>query len=143
MAEQNPDVAEEVLVPTADSMTQKEAPVNEELEAWKSKLEETIQHQHLYRNPELTLADLAGAMGVHPTLMSKIVNSGFGLNFNDYINRYRVEEVRRRIADGATGQYTIMSLAYDAGFNSKATFNRAFRKFTGQNPSHFAPGAAS
>jgi len=143
MAEQHPEVIEETSIPVPAALPTEPEPANEEIEKWKLKLEDGMQQQHLYRNPELTLADLAAEMGVHPTLMSRIVNSGFGLNFNDYINRYRVEEVRQRIAGGATEQYTIMSLAYDAGFNSKATFNRAFRKFTGKNPSHFAGGTPS
>ena len=59
------------------------------------------------------------------------------MNFNDFINKYRVIEVKEKLANSANSHLTIMSLAYDAGFNSKATFNRAFKKHTGENPSKY------
>ncbi|MCA6447833.1 MAG: AraC family transcriptional regulator, partial [Chitinophagaceae bacterium] len=61
----------------------------------------------------------------------------FQMNFNDFINRYRVEEVKKQLQNPKNASLTIMSLAYDAGFNSKATFNRAFKKHTGENPSKY------
>lgn len=88
----------------------------------------------MYRNPELTLTDLANQLGTNPSLLSKIINRSFGKNFNDYVNQYRVLEVKENLANPANAHLTIMSLAYDAGFNSKATFNRAFKKFTGDSP---------
>ncbi|MDO8997308.1 MAG: AraC family transcriptional regulator [Sediminibacterium sp.] len=101
---------------------------------WKEKVENAIFVERMYRNPELTLTDLANHLGTNPSLLSKIINRSFGKNFNDYVNQYRVLEVKENLADPQNAHLTIMSLAYDAGFNSKATFNRAFKKFTGDNP---------
>lgn len=101
---------------------------------WKLKVLEAIEGQYMYRDPELTLTDLANALGTNASLLSKIINRSFGKNFNDFINHYRVTEVKNKLANPANANLTIMSIAYDAGFNSKATFNRAFKKHTGQNP---------
>ncbi|MFY8024739.1 MAG: helix-turn-helix domain-containing protein [Sediminibacterium sp.] len=101
---------------------------------WKDKVEHAITIEKMYRNPELTLTDLANYLGTNPSLLSKIINRSFSKNFNDYVNQYRVLEVKENLANPANAHLTIMSLAYDAGFNSKATFNRAFKKFTGDSP---------
>lgn len=102
---------------------------------WKEKLLQAMEKDKLYRDPELTLTDLAKQLGTNPSLLSKVINRNFQVNFNDFVNRYRVQEVKQQLEKGAAAQLTVMSLAYDAGFNSKATFNRAFKKHTGQNPS--------
>lgn len=104
---------------------------------WIQKVTQAMVGEKMYRNPELTLTDLANHLGTNPSLLSKIINRSFGKNFNDYVNQYRVLEVKENLANPNNAHLTIMSLAYDAGFNSKATFNRAFKKFTGDNPKRY------
>ena len=58
-------------------------------------------------------------------------------NFFDYVNNYRVEEFKKLVNDPAKKDDKLIFLAYDAGFNSKSTFNTAFKKFTGQTPSDY------
>ena len=101
---------------------------------WKAKLEKAMVLEKLYRNPELTLSDLAIHLGTNPSFLSKMINRSFEKNFNDFVNEYRVMEVKGQLSNPELANLTIMSLAYDAGFNSKATFNRAFKKFTGDSP---------
>jgi len=108
-----------------------------ELETWKNKIRFAVVDELLYQNPELTLTDLAKHLNTNSVLLSKYINRGFDMNFNDFINSFRVEEVRKKLESGAGNQFTIMSMAYEAGFNSKATFNRAFKKFTGKTPKDF------
>jgi len=108
-----------------------------QFQVWKTKVQEVVDQNHLYRDPELTLTDLANQLGTNASLLSKVINRSFGMNFNDFINKYRVIEVKEKLEDISNSHLTIMSLAYDAGFNSKATFNRAFKKHTGENPSKF------
>ncbi|MBK8490469.1 MAG: helix-turn-helix transcriptional regulator [Saprospirales bacterium] len=90
-----------------------------------------------YLDPDLTLANLAGKLDVHPNLLSRVLNSAFGKNFNDFINEYRVEALKKALNDPATNHLSLLGKALECGFNSKATFNRAFRKHTGHSPSEF------
>lgn len=87
-----------------------------------------------YLDPELSLATLSKQMGIQPTVLSKLINDQFKQHFNDFINTYRVNEVINMIKKGSHHQQTLLGIAFDAGFNSKATFNRAFKKSTSLSP---------
>lgn len=100
---------------------------------WKEKLE-LAMNDKAYLNPELTLTELARSLGTNASLLSKVINGGYGQNFNDYINSYRVSEAIRLMKDPACKNFSLLAIAFDAGFNSKSTFNRAFRKVTGTIP---------
>jgi AraC-like DNA-binding protein len=58
-------------------------------------------------------------------------------NFYDLVNGYRVEEAKRLLLDPKNTNYTILSVGFEAGFNSKTTFNTVFKKFTGLTPTDF------
>lgn len=90
-----------------------------------------------YFDPDLSLADLARRLHTVPALLSQVINVGTGKNFNDFINEYRVEEFKRQVCKPANAHLSFLGLALDCGFNSKATFNRAFKKFTGLSPKEF------
>lgn len=96
-----------------------------------------IQQQQLYKDPDLSLAVLAKYLGESPNRVSRIINSGFNQSFNEFINTYRLEEVKRRMAAGDTDRVTILSIALDAGFPSKTTFNRVFKEMTGHTPKEY------
>lgn len=96
-----------------------------------------LQEQQLYKDPDLSLTVLASHLGHPPNLVSRIINSGFNQSFNDLINSYRVDEVKRRIAVGDANRVTILSIALDAGFSSKTTFNRVFKEMTGHTPKEY------
>ena len=82
------------------------------------------------------LADLARRLGTNTAYLSRALNEGLGLNFNAFVNRMRAEEVGRRIS-AEPDTPDLLQLALDAGFSSKATFNRAFRTTFGMAPSEF------
>lgn len=86
-----------------------------------------------HRDPDLSLARLAKHLGANETYVSRAINAG-GETFNTVINRMRVAEVAARLAD-PTCSTPILTLAYEAGFASKATFNRVYRSITGETPS--------
>ena len=90
-----------------------------------------------WKNSELTLADLAERLDTTPHKLSEVLNAEIGETFYDFVNGYRVREVQRRIAAGDARAMKILSLALDAGFASKSTFNQAFKKHTSQTPSDF------
>jgi len=111
--------------------------ISPEAELWKSKIETLIQTEKLYQNPELSLSEISKKLQTNPSVISKTVNQGFGMNFNDFVNNYRVEAVKEMFAKGEHKKSTLLGIAYDCGFNSKATFNRAFKKNTGLSPKEY------
>lgn len=90
-----------------------------------------------YLNPDLNLSDLADLLEMNRAELSKIINTGFNKNFNDFINEYRVNTFKEKLKTGAHKQLSLLGIAYDCGFNSKATFNRVFKKLTHTSPSEF------
>ncbi|MCC6396372.1 MAG: helix-turn-helix transcriptional regulator [Bacteroidetes bacterium] len=92
----------------------------------------------LYRKSDLSIDDLASKVGVHPNYLSQIINQIEKKNFYDFVNTFRIEEFKRQISMQKNQQYTLLSLAYDCGFSSKSSFNRYFKKATGQTPSEYA-----
>lgn len=104
----------------------------------KSMLTSKMDQEKLFLNPELTLNELAKAVQINTNQLSSVINNGFGKNFNDFINEYRVEEVKRALQDPDNAHLSILGIALDSGFNSKATFNRVFKKITGTSPSQFS-----
>jgi YesN/AraC family two-component response regulator len=93
--------------------------------------------QKLFTDSELTLGVLAKNLEIHPNHLSQVVNSYEGKNFYDYINSQRVEEFKKLAPQPANRNYTLLSLAYECGFNSKTSFNRNFKKATGVSPSEW------
>ena len=104
------------------------------LAEWKPKIIAFVQHAKAYEDAELSLTQVARALQTNPSIISKVINQGFQLNFNDFINKYRIEAVKEKLAAGEQKKQTLLGIAYDCGFNSKATFNRAFKKFTNVAP---------
>ncbi len=101
------------------------------------RLKELMVAQKPYLEKELTLFSLAAMLKVHPNHVSQVINSLEGQNFFDYINAHRVELAKEKIRSNETRNLTLLGIAYDCGFNSKASFNRAFKKFTEQTPTDF------
>jgi AraC-like DNA-binding protein len=114
-----------------------EAANSPEIELWKSKIQEALLTEKLYENPELTLAEIAKKLETNASVISKAINQGFQMNFNDLINFYRVEAVKKKLEQGEHKKSTLLGIAFDCGFNSKATFNRAFKKNTRISPKEY------
>lgn len=102
-----------------------------------SQLVELMKEQKLFKNPELTLNELAAQLNVHPNNLSQVINSRENKNFYDYINGKRMEEFLQLVGKPESKKYTLLSLALECGFNSKAAFNRNFKKMTGLTPSEY------
>jgi AraC-like DNA-binding protein len=113
------------------------------LDEWKPKIRSYIVDQQAYQDPELSLTQVSKALKTNPTIISKVINQGFQLNFNDFINQYRIEAVKDKLKAGEQKTQTLLGIAYDCGFNSKATFNRAFKKVTGLSPKQWLEGQLS
>lgn len=90
-----------------------------------------------YLDSALTLTELAAKMKISSNYLSQIINEQTGSNFFDYINQHRVEEAKALLADPAHARTGILTLAMEAGFNSKSAFYTAFKQHTGVTPSQF------
>lgn len=95
-----------------------------------------------YRDPDLTLPNLAERLNTTPHKLSEVLNAEIGQTFYDFVNSYRVDDVRRRLAKAESKQVNVLTLAMDAGFASKSTFNQVFKKQTGQTPTAYRQAVA-
>jgi ABC-type antimicrobial peptide transport system permease subunit/AraC-like DNA-binding protein len=102
--------------------------------AW---LKNEMETNQFHLDAELSLSTLAEKLGIHPHELSRIINVALKKNLNDFINEYRVAEVARKMQDPAYDRMTLIGIAYGSGFNSKSTFNRAFREMTGKSPAEY------
>ncbi len=109
----------------------------EQYAAWVGRLEALLQRDRVYLESELSLAQLSDRLGILPYQASELISRRYGEPFFDLINRHRVEEVKQRLEDPAYAHYSILGVALDCGFNSKSSFNAAFKKFTGFTPSQY------
>lgn len=109
------------------------------------RLRQTMEQQEAWRDADLTLGSLAHMVGTTPHKLSELLNVQVGQSFHDYVNAFRVAEVQRRLRDPEDAHRAVLTLALDAGFASKSTFNAVFRRQTGVTPSawraaHAPPG---
>lgn len=100
-------------------------------------IQTTVESGQLYRNPELSLTLLSEKIGLPPKQISKTLNQEAGMNFNDFINSYRVEAFCRELKKTENINLTLLGIASSCGFNSSATFQRTFKKLKGVTPSAY------
>ena len=103
---------------------------------WAARWRAIIIEEKWWRDPELTLATLARRLGTNTTALSRAMNEGLGLNFNEVINRLRVDAVIAALHGSDSGQ-PVLDIALSEGFNSKASFNRVFKLYTGETPTEY------
>lgn len=107
-----------------------------------SKLEQVMVDEKLYLNPNLTIAELAKTTGFQSRHISQVVNQELERNFYDFVNFYRVQEVKAKLRVPEFSHLTILGIAKECGFQSGSAFNAAFKKFVGKSPSAFRKGVS-
>lgn len=110
---------------------------DERLEQLKQALLEQMDSEKPYLDADLSLVKLAASLNTTPHILSYVINKGFGENFFQFINRYRIEEAIKRIQNPEMNHLSILGIGYEVGFNSKTAFNTTFKKMTGKSPSEF------
>lgn len=96
-----------------------------------------MENDQPYLDPGITLLRLSNLLKIKPEMLSEVLNSSLNQNFFDFINRYRIEEFKIKCLSKEYSHLSIMGIAYDCGFNSKAAFYRAFNKFEGSSPTAY------
>ena len=100
-------------------------------------LQQLMEKHSYYQDPKLNLYQLAQYAGTNTAVLSRIINQEGKVNFNDFVNAYRIKAVKRALQTDQNSIMTIEGLALEAGFNSKSTFLRAFKKSEGMTPSQY------
>lgn len=113
------------------------SPVSDNLHEWILKLNHFMLEAKPYKKADLTISDLAEMLDTKAHILSRIINDHYQKNFRDFVNTYRVEEFIALANTKDYKHYTFLALAQEVGFNSKSTFNLAFKKATNQNPRDF------
>jgi len=144
-------------IPVFTSFSQKETPIpidentnkstapryektrvkEEEAVKQEEKLIEYMQSEKPFLRTKLSINDLAEDLGIPSHHLSQVINERLNQNFFDFINSYRIEELKVKLKDPRNKHLTMLGIAFDCGFNSKASFNRIFKKHTGQTPSEY------
>ena len=110
---------------------------DEKIIEYSTKLKQGFIEERWYLEPELNLRTLSQKSGIPAHYISQVINQQFGMSFFDYVNSCRVEELKRNLLDISKDNITIEGLAYMSGFNSKAAFQRAFKKHIGMSPKEY------
>ena len=118
------------------SSSTKTSSIDAENAQFAEQLNTIVVEQKLWLNTTLTLYDLASELNISSHQLTVLLNNYLKTNFYDYINHFRVEEVKKQLKSNSK-QYTILAIAFESGFNSKASFNRIFKQKTGKTPSEF------
>jgi AraC-like DNA-binding protein len=101
---------------------------------WIERLNTLMNDVKPYKKPDLSISELADMLGTKPHILSKVINDSYHKNFRDFVNNYRIQEFIALANTKQFRHYTFLALAEEVGFNSKSTFNLAFKKLTHQSP---------
>ncbi len=129
-----PDDLQEVLQAVAEGKYQRSALGAEQASSIANKLQQAMVQDQLYLDAALSLPKLARHIGCSPNYISQTLNETLGLNFFDYVNRYRVQAAARQLRDS---DLTVLDIAMNVGFNAKSSFYTAFKKELQQTPSQY------
>ncbi len=108
-----------------------------DVELYVSKLKRFMASDKPYLDADFSLPELADKLDIPSHYLSRVINEQFGVNFFDFINQYRVEEVKSKIGNPEFKNFSLLGIAFDSGFNTKSAFNRVFKKITGVTPSEY------
>ena len=110
---------------------------SKDLEALKLRLEQLMEEKKPYLNRKLLKTELAEMLGISSPEMARLLNESIGMNFFEYINYHRIKEFVALAQTEQAQQLTFFGLAQEAGFNSKTTFNKSFKKLMGSSPKEY------
>jgi AraC-like DNA-binding protein len=101
------------------------------------RLKDLMEKEKLYLNEKLSGNEMAVTLGISRHQLSEVLNNELHTNFYNFINHYRVEDCKQKMANPKFENYTLLALGFECGFNSKTTFNTVFKRETGMTPRQF------
>ncbi|MFC0874957.1 helix-turn-helix domain-containing protein [Saccharicrinis sp. FJH2] len=110
---------------------------DDQIKKYSKLLTTVIEKDKAYIENDISLAELSSKINIQPYQLSELISRVYGESFFDFINRHRIEEIKSRLDDPKSDSYSLLGIAMDCGFNSKSSFNTAFKKFTGLTPSEY------
>lgn len=119
-----------------DIRSNKKTPLTTENEYYK-KLIHMFEKDKIYRNPNLSLDYIAEKLGISVGYLSRLINDITNKRFSQFTNEYRVKEAQKNLISKDFAHYNILSIGLEAGFNSKASFNRNFKEIVGLPPQEY------
>jgi len=108
-----------------------------QIDGYKKQLLDLFETEKPYLEPSVSLSDLSEKLSMSTKQLSRVINQSFNKSFFDFINSYRVKEVQKILKESRDDKMTVLEVMFEAGFNSKSSFNTAFKKETGQTPTEF------
>jgi AraC-like DNA-binding protein len=109
----------------------------EKADEFYQKLIQLMDDEKIFKQNKLTLGELAKMLAISSHNLSEVINTKTEMNFFDFINRYRIEEVKREIIKKENDNLTLLAIAMDSGFNSKSSFNTLFKKYEKITPTEY------
>ena len=109
----------------------------DQVEEYKEKLLALFRSEKPFLDPLVSLADLSEKLSVSTKHLSRVINQSFDKSFFDFINSYRIQEAQQILKESKDDKMTVLEVMFEVGFNSKSSFNTAFKKETGQTPTEF------
>lgn len=126
------------LLQTKGKVKEKEPAVNVEPSADViEQIRQAMEGEQLYLKQNLNIEEFARHLGIHYREVSNILNHHFNTNFFEFVNRYRVDQAKQLLLDPRRSDTTIMEIFLESGFNSKSSFNRFFKRYTGMSAAEF------
>ncbi|TNE80732.1 MAG: AraC family transcriptional regulator [Bacteroidetes bacterium] len=131
------DASDPIMFPSESVKYEKSALSQSQLSTYHYDLNLVMTQKKLFLIPDLTLKMVADELNLHPNTLSQVINSVEQKNFFDYVNTLRIDEFKARVCMPGSQKFTLLTLAYECGFNSKTSFNRNFKNLTGKSPSEY------
>ena len=102
-----------------------------------ARIRNAMEKQQLYLKQNLNIEDFARQVGIHFREVSSIINKEFNTNFFEFVNEYRVNRAKQMLLDPQFADMTILDILLESGFNSKSSFHRFFKRYTGMSAAEF------
>jgi AraC-like DNA-binding protein len=130
--------APEIFAGLAQAPKYRHSPLTEEdKEQYLMRLQSYMETQRPHLNPSLTIETLAKRLSISPRYLSQVINETLGVNFFDFVNKYRISESKRIFTDSSSNPRNNLDVLFDSGFNTKSAFYRVFKQHTGVTPSEY------